>query len=148
MKNNLPKILATVFIIAAGAGFLIYSSKADAQYYKKVDEVMEEPAKWVGKSMQVHGYVKAGSIKEEIVEQKTLRTFVLEDEHKHVSIRVKHEGPKPDTFKDLSEVVAKGRLVKDGDGYVLEATDLMAKCPSKYEGAARNKKLDDKRPVF
>ena len=27
--------------------------------------------------------------------------------------------------------------------YVVDATELMAKCPSKYEGAQANKKLDE-----
>lgn len=144
-KNNLAKLIVTVSIIAAGAGFLIYSSKADAQYYKLVDELMQEPDEWVGKTMRVHGYVEVGSIHEEIVNQKTVRTFVLE--HKGKRIQVKHEGPKPDTFKDSSEVVAKGRIVQVDGQYVLEATELMAKCPSKYEGANANKHLD-KNPVF
>lgn len=148
MKNNVAKILVTVAVIAAGAGFLIYSSMGHAQYYKMVDELMTQPGangeatvseEWVGKTMRVHGYVEAGSIKEEIVAQKTVRTFILE--HKGKTIRVKHEGPKPDTFKDLSEVVAKGKIVKDNGQFVLEATELMAKCPSKYEGAPGNKDL-------
>ena len=67
-------------------------------------------------------------------------------------------GPKPDTFKDQSEVVATGHLVpaasmqavadklcskpgKEGcpikadaeQAYVVDASELMAKCPSKYK---------------
>jgi cytochrome c-type biogenesis protein CcmE len=146
-KNKLAKLIVTASIIAAGAGFLIYSSKANAEYYKLVDELMAEPHEWVGKTMRVHGFVVAGSIKENIVNQKTIRTFVLVGEKGTESIQVKHEGPVPDTFKDQSEVVAKGRVVKVDDQYVLEATELMAKCPSKYEGAPGNKQLD-KNPVF
>ena len=152
MKNNVAKILVTVAVIAAGAGFLIYSSMGHAQYYKMVDELMTQPGEngeatiseeWVGKTLRVHGYVEAGSIVENIVAQKTVRTFVLE--HKGKTIRVKHEGPKPDTFKDLSEVVAKGKIVKDNGQFILEATELMAKCPSKYEGAPGNKDLGKKK---
>ena len=155
MKKNVTKLLATVAVIAAGTGFLIYSSMGHAQYYKMVDELMTQPGqsgettvdeRWVGKTMRVHGYVEAGSIKEDIVAQKTVRTFTLE--HKGKTIKVKHEGPKPDTFKDLSEVVAKGTIVKEGDRYVLEATELMAKCPSKYEGAPGNKNLGKKKNNF
>lgn len=146
-KNNLTKLLLTVAIIAGGTGFLIYSSISHAEYYKMVDEVMAEPNKYEGKTLRIHGYVEAGSIQEEIVNQQTLRTFVLE--HNGKAIHVKHEGPAPDTFKDLSEVVANGRFIETGDGqYVLEATELMAKCPSKYEGAGANKKLGQEPPVF
>jgi cytochrome c-type biogenesis protein CcmE len=150
MKNPLIKVMLTVAIVAGGIGFLIHSSMGSAEYYKMVDELNTElkdkPDKWNGKTIKVHGYVEAGSIKEDIVNQKTVRTFVLEN--KGQIIRVKHEGPKPDTFKDLSEVVAVGSLVKEGDQYVVHATELMAKCPSKYEGAGQNKDLGEQQKVF
>lgn len=146
MKTPLIKVMLTVAIVAGGIGFLVHSSMGNAQYYKMVDELMTEPGKWDGKTLRVHGYVEAGSIKEEIVSQKTVRTFVLE--HKGQSIRVMHEGPKPDTFKDLSEVVAKGTIVEKDGQYMLHATELMAKCPSKYEGAGQNKDLGQQQKVF
>jgi len=159
MKINVTKWIMTAAVVAAGAGFLIYSSMGHAQYYKMVDELMITEGEanpnhvsdeWVGKTMRVHGYVEAGSIDENIVAQKTIRTFTLE--HKGKTIKVRHEGPKPDTFKDLSEVVAKGTIVKETvDGkvvHILEATELMAKCPSKYEGAPGNKNLGKKTNNF
>lgn len=146
MQSRLIKIILTIAIIAGSAGFLIYSSVGHAEYYKMVHELMAEPDEWVGKTLRVHGYVKAGSIEEKIVEQKYVRTFVLENQGQ--LIHVSHEGPKPDTFKDLSEVVAKGRVVKKDGMYVLEATELSAKCPSKYEGAANNKDLSRDQDVF
>ena len=92
-------------------------------------------------------WVVAGTIKEKVVNQETIRTFVLHKDGK--KIRVFNRGPKPDTFKDQSECVATGRILPasevaelakaldvraDGElTYVVEATDLMAKCPSKYE---------------
>ena len=91
-----------------------------------------------------------------------MRTFVLHKDGK--KIRVFNKGPKPDTFKDQSEVVATGTIVPaasdgrrsrprstsaiDSDmAYVVDATELMAKCPSKYEGAQANKNLDDELQV-
>ena len=91
------------------------------------------------------------------------RTFVLQKGGK--KIRVFSTGPKPDTFKDQSEVVATGRLVPAKDlaaladalckdkptglgcpvrvdaeqTWVVDSTELMAKCPSKYDGATSNK---------
>ena len=115
------------------------------------------------KSLKVHGFVEAGSIIEAVVNQETQRTFVLQKGGK--KIRVFSKGPTPDTFKDQSEVVASGRLLPaaelqkladdicaktktsvgcpvrtDGEqAWVVESTELMAKCPSKYEGATSNK---------
>jgi len=146
MNKTTIKLLVTVTIIAGGIGFLINSSMSSAQYYKMVDELMVAPDDWVGKTMRVHGFVEAGSIDEQIVDKKTLRTFTLE--HKGHSIVVTHEGPKPDTFKDRSEVVAKGRLIRDGGEVKLVADELMAKCPSKYEGADKNRDLGERKKVF
>ena len=66
-------------------------------------------AQWEGKELKVHGWVEAGSIVEKVVNQETHRTFVLQKDGK--KIRVFSVGPKPDTFKDQSEVVATGHLV-------------------------------------
>ena len=139
MNHRIIKLLLTVAIVAGGTTFLVYSSRGDVQYYKMVDELMADPAPWTGKTMKVHGYTKAGTIDERIEDQQMRRTFVLENKGKE--ILVKHHGPKPDTFKDLSEVVAQGRVVQEDGKYVLHAEELMAKCPSKYEGAERNRNL-------
>jgi cytochrome c-type biogenesis protein CcmE len=167
--STLTKIALTVLVILGGGGFLVYSSVSHAQHYMMVDELVKTPLEqWNGKELKVHGYVEAGSIVENVVGQVQRRSFVLAKEGK--KIRVFSQGPKPDTFKDQSEVVATGRLVKademqalatdlcksDGKAvlgcpirsdaeqvWVVDATDLMAKCPSKYDGATSNK-LDTK----
>ncbi len=133
MRNRALKLGVTGAILAAGVGLLIYSSLADAEYYKMVDETMDSPEEWTGKSMRIHGYVEPGSIHEEIVDQQTQRTIVLEKKGKRILVR--HEGPVPDSFRDMSEIVARGKLTKVGGEYVFEARELTAKCPSKYEGA-------------
>ena len=126
------KILLSVAVLAVGGGLLIRSSIAEADYYKHVHEVQADPARYTGKRLKVHGFVEAGSIDEKIVGHDVTRTFVLE--YQGQRIRVRHKGPKPDTFRDLAEVVAAGKLVKQPDGeLVVEASELMAKCPSKYE---------------
>jgi cytochrome c-type biogenesis protein CcmE len=145
MSSKSVKIIATAAIVLAGGAFLIWSSMADAQPYKMVDKLMQEPDKYAGKTMRVHGYVEPGSIEEKIINQSTQRTFVIENEGKRIF--VKHHGPKPDTFRDRSEVVAKGKLVNENGEYVFHASELMAKCPSKYEGAP-TKDHSEQKPVF
>ena len=139
MNNRIIKLVLTVAVVAAGVSFLVISSMGSTQYYKMVDELMTEPEPFVGKTMRVHGYVEPGSIVETIEDQKTVRTFVLEN--KGHSIQMHHDGPVPDTFKDKSEVVAKGTFKKTADGYRFEAIEIMAKCPSKYEGLPEDEKL-------
>lgn len=136
------KILLSVSILGAAAGVLFYSSMSEAEYYKHVHEVLENPERFRDTSLKVHGFVEAGSIKEEIRDQNIHRTFILQYEGQR--IRVTHSGPKPDTFRDLSEVVARGTFIhKDGE-YMLEAVELMAKCPSKYAANQRSKQVSKK----
>jgi cytochrome c-type biogenesis protein CcmE len=159
MQNStLAKIALTAAVAVAGVGFLVKSSLGSAQHYKMVDELVGEGdwGQWDGKELKVHGWVQAGSIVEKVVAQETFRTFLLQREGK--KIRIFNKGPKPDTFKDQSEVVATGHLMPAADmkkladsmgvqiendmPYVVDSTELMAKCPSKYDGAQGNRKLD------
>jgi cytochrome c-type biogenesis protein CcmE len=129
---------------------LIVSISATAcdfsQPYKMVDELMKSPAEYKGKEMKIHGWVEPGSINEKVVDQETHRSFVLMREGK--KIVVNHMGPKPDTFRDQSEVVAAGVLTEKNGEYIFEAKELQAKCPSKYEGAQGNKNLLKDDPKF
>ena len=160
MQNStLAKIALTAAVAVAGVGFFVKSTLGHTQHYKMVDELMaSDLSQWNGKQLKVHGWVQAGSIRELVVDQKTQRTFVLTKEGKR--IRVFSEGPKPDTFKDQSEVIASGALVPAAEkralaqslgvtleadlDYVVDATKLDAKCPSKYDAARESKDLSTK----
>jgi cytochrome c-type biogenesis protein CcmE len=157
MQNStLAKIALTAAVAVAGGGFFVKSTLGHTQHYKMVDELMAtDLSQWSGKELKVHGWVQAGTIREQVVDQKTQRTFVLTKEGK--KIRVFSSGPTPDTFKDQSEVIASGALVPAAEkrelarslgvtleadlDYVVDATKLDAKCPSKYDGARANKDL-------
>ena len=152
-KSTLGKVVLTAVVAVCGVGFLVKSSASSAQHYMMVHELMKtDLASGKDKELKVHGWVEAGSIKESVVNQETHRTFLLQREGK--KIRVFSSGPKPDTFKDQSEVVATGHLVPAAQmkdlaaslgvtiesdmPYVEDSTELMAKCPSKYDGARIN----------
>jgi cytochrome c-type biogenesis protein CcmE len=159
MQNStIAKLALTAAVVVGGVAFFAKSAGSNTQHYKMVDQLLEaDLGKLGGQELKVHGWMVAGSIKEKIVNQETVRTFILHKDDK--KIRVFSKGPKPDTFKDQSEVVATGTIVPsaqmaamaasldvriDSDmEYVVDATELMAKCPSKYEGAQANKKLDE-----
>ena len=153
-RSTLGKIVLTAAVAVFGVGFLVKSSVSSAQHYKMVDDLLStDLASWKDKELKVHGWVESGSIHEQVIGQETDRTFLLQKGGK--KIRVFSTGPAPDTFKDQSEVVATGHLVASADmakragklgiaiesdmPYVVDSTDLMAKCPSKYDGANANK---------
>ncbi len=159
MQNGtVLKIVLTAAVAVGGVVFFVKSTLGNSVPYYMVDTLVEGQTldKFGDQQLQVHGWVVAGSLKEKVINQQTIRTFVLQKEGK--KIRVFNKGPKPDTFSDQAEVVATGRIVaadkvKDvaaelgaplEDAYVVEATDLSAKCPSKYDGANANRNLVDK----
>jgi cytochrome c-type biogenesis protein CcmE len=119
--------VTTLVLTLAFAGLLWSTLKEDTQYYKLVDEVMAEPAAWHGKRLQLHGYVVDKSImrKPDTLEYR----FQIQNNGKVVPAR--YTGVVPDTFKDGSEVVLKGKL--GPEGFTVDPNGVMAKCPSKYE---------------
>jgi cytochrome c-type biogenesis protein CcmE len=139
--STVVKVLLSIAVLALVVGFFRYTARGHTSHYKMVDEVMVAWGSWVQKPLKVHGWVEPGSIDEKVIDQETVRTFVLE--HKGKRIRVRNKGPKPDSFKDKSEVVAEGKIVEENGEPVLEATNLMAKCPSKYEGAPKDQLFED-----
>jgi len=115
-------------LVAGGAliSLLWATVSSGAEYYKYVDEVATDPGAWKGKRLQIHGHVEAGSIQR----RKGTLEYRFVVERNGSSIPVSYTGIVPDTFKDKSEVVVKGRFGADGR---FVGTDVMAKCPSKYE---------------
>ena len=127
MSKAIKIAVTTLVLTLAFAGLLWSTLKEDTQYYKLVDEVMAAPAAWEGKRLQLHGYVVEKSIlrKPDTLEYR----FQIQNNGKVVPAR--YTGVVPDTFKDGSEVVLKGRL--GPDGFLVDPNGVMAKCPSKYE---------------
>ena len=130
MSHKAAKIGATSIVLVAAFGMLLYSTLGESmQYYKYVDEVMAQPTAWEGKKLQVHGNVVPGSIKR----KRDSLEYVFDLQRNGKVIHAYYGGIVPDTFKNDAEVVLTGRLTPDG----FMATDMTAKCPSKYEAAPR-----------
>ncbi|HTM19676.1 MAG TPA: cytochrome c maturation protein CcmE [Kofleriaceae bacterium] len=155
MNARTGKLMATIGVALAGVGFIVYSALSNSQPTQDVDDIVaqwkasgDSRGKMLHKGMGLHGYVEAGSIKSDVVGQKTKREFVLTLNDGRMKVR--HEGPVPDTFREGAEVVARGKLVQDAGGeLVFEARELMAKCPSKYEGGGpQGYKGGGEKPLF
>ena len=127
MKPKHIKIAVTAAVLALALGGLFYSTLAEGtEYYVHVDEVMTDPGAWQGKRLQLHGFVVDKSI---FVKQETLE-YRFQIQNKGSVVPASYTGIVPDTFKDGSEVVLKGRL--EPNGFAVEPNGVMAKCPSKY----------------
>ena len=132
MNQKFIRIGITVFVLAAAFGGLMwFSLREDTEYYKHVDEVMVSPQQWVGKALQLHGYVVPGSIERARRDSLEWRFKVS---NKGSTVNASYHGVVPDTFKDDAEVVLRGRLT--AAGFNVMPNGVMAKCPSKYEPKA------------
>lgn len=119
-------ISATVIIASLG-GLMSLSLGETAAYYKHVDEVMTAPQQWYDKNLQLHGHVVDGSI----MRRPNTLDYRFRVHANGQVVQASYTGIVPDTFKDGSEVVLRGRLAPHG--FEVEPDGVMAKCPSKYE---------------
>ena len=129
MSAKTAKVSLTVVVLATAFGVLLYTSLGESmQYYKYADEVMASPTEWQGKRLQVHGFVVPGSI----ARKPDTLEYRFDMQRNGKVMRAYYTGVVPDTFKDESEVVLTGELRGDTS---FHATEMTAKCPSKYEEA-------------
>ena len=128
MKHKAVKIGLTSLVLVLALGGLLYSTLSEGtEYYKHVDEVMANPGAWQGKNLQLHGFV----VKDSILRKRDSLEYRFKVQSKGAVVDATYTGIVPDTFKDDSEVVLKGRL--DASGFRVAPNGVMAKCPSKYE---------------
>jgi cytochrome c-type biogenesis protein CcmE len=129
MSHKAAKLGLTTLVLATAFGILLYTTMGESmQYYKYVDEVAGQPQAWAGKTLQVHGYVVPGSI----ARKRDALEYQFQLQRNGQVLRAYYTGVVPDTFKNDAEVVLTGQLTPNG----FMASEMTAKCPSKYEEAA------------
>lgn len=134
MANKLVSGLVTLAVVGGGIGYLFYSSQSEAfEYYKHVDEVQREITELRGRRLQLHGYVQPGSILRKLDRDHQQMEYKFTVVNCDATMNVRYLGLVPDTFKEKAEVVIKGKIESD-DLFV--ASEISAKCPSKYESKA------------
>jgi len=122
----------TIFIVFAAVigiiGYLILSGFDDTTvaYYQTVDELKTLGVSADGKSYRVSGQVVAGSVVR--AEDGLSMTFTIDELGN--TMPVIYHGIIPDTFKEGAGVLLEGKYANGR----FEATNIMTKCASKYEG--------------
>jgi cytochrome c-type biogenesis protein CcmE len=123
------RIAAAVVIIL---GTIIYLSvsgaNADKSYYVTIGELQAMGNKAYTRHLRVAGDVAPNSIQR----SGTNAHFVLSEQGHTLQVSYQGIEPPPDTFKDGSQALAMGTYGRDG---VFHATELQAKCASKYAAA-------------
>jgi cytochrome c-type biogenesis protein CcmE len=113
-------IIGTLVWLAAGG---INEGKT---YYRTVAELEQMGPAAMGQRIRVAGDVEPGTI----VRQGKQVSFVLKQEGRRLKVVYKGSEPLPDTLRDSSQALADGRMGPDN---VFEASQIQAKCASKYE---------------
>ena len=125
MTTKAIKIALTCVVLAAALGGLMYTTLSEGtEYYIHVDEVMQNPSAWQDKKLQLHGFVA------DLRQRPNSLDYRFDVQFNGKVIPATYTGVVPDTFKNASEVVLKGRLVEGA--FMVEPNGVMAKCPSKY----------------
>jgi cytochrome c-type biogenesis protein CcmE len=84
--------------------------------------------------VRLHGWIKAGTI---IHVGSDLHAFTLQRNGQ--AMRVWYRGQVPDTFRDQSEAIVLGTVLREDGTWWLSATEVMTKCGGKYDGGSRNR---------
>jgi len=111
-------------------------------YYQTLGEFLAaaEP----GRPVRVHGFVVPGSIERDVPGKQV--SFRVQETAPHAGGSAEGALPviyasleTPDLFKDGAEVVVEGELA--GAAGTFHASNVLAKCPSKFEGQAAEASL-------
>jgi cytochrome c-type biogenesis protein CcmE len=132
-------LLVALLVIGAGVLVLVFFSGKDAMKFDiKVEELLSQREKFTGRSVRVEGALKRGSLMRR--DSPCEYRFTLGKSGQELPVRFAG-CVVPDTFRDMPGmdvmVTATGKLEPGGH---FEASDIMAKCPSKYEMQERAQK--------
>jgi cytochrome c-type biogenesis protein CcmE len=123
------KIVIAAVVIIATMGWLAFTGVRDNKsYYVTIGELQAMGNKAYVRHLRVAGNVAPGSIHR----TGTYVDFALLEQNRRLQVSYKGVEPPPDTFKDDAQALAVGTFGHDG---VFHATQLQAKCASKYAPA-------------
>jgi cytochrome c-type biogenesis protein CcmE len=152
-KGRFKFIIGGLLIVAAIVYLIVSSTRASAQYFMTVDELAEKGGSVAGRDLRISGAVIGDSIQ---YDPDTLNlTFVvahIPGDNKDIEaagglatvlhdavedparnrLTVVYNGPMPDLLQNEAQAIMTGKMGDDG---VFYATELLLKCPTKYEEA-------------
>ena len=130
-RSQSLRIAIAVVVVLGVVGWLAVSGiQANKSYYVTITELQGMGDKAFTRHLRVAGNVAPGSI----THSGTHAQFVLLEQGKRLPVQYAGEEPPPDTFKDNAQALAIGTFGRDG---VFHATELQAKCASKYAPAQK-----------
>ena len=130
-KGNVGLLIGLLVMCGAILSLLFFSFDKSSAYAKDVDELIREKDKYPDRSVRVQGMLVKGTL----VHRDQPCEYRFEMKSKGTVLPVRYpQCIVPDTFRDMPGmdvmVTAEGKLNSEGH---FEASNIMAKCPSKYE---------------
>ncbi len=153
LAGRMKFVIGGLLIFAAVVYLIISSTQASAQYFLTVDELIAKGRSIQGKDVRISGAVIGNTVNydpqslnltfaianipgdNKTIEAQgglsaVLHNAVIDPNRQHLA--VVYNGPKPDLLRDEAQAIITGKLGEDGNFY---ATELLLKCPTKYEEA-------------
>jgi cytochrome c-type biogenesis protein CcmE len=127
------QIAASLLVVGGGLAWLILGSgDSDSMvYYKTVDELLAERPRFEGGPVRVNGLLVEGSVRA----RPGTDQFRFDLAKNGTRVAVEYAGILPDSMLPGRELVVQGVLQPGAD--LLLASEILTKCPSKYEDVAR-----------
>lgn len=127
-------LLAGVAIAGAVAYLVIANTGTSAEYYMTIGELHTCAPSCDTRSVRVAGWVVPNTVQRD--EKTQVVHFTVSDTQaaSSPSMAVVYGGVVPDIFKSGIQVVVEGHVVNG----VFQASNLLAKCPSKFQSATPN----------
>ena len=123
------KIIVAAVLVLGTVGWLSYTGINETkEYYVTIGELNALGNKAYTRHLRVAGNVVPGSIQRSGPDAQ----FELIEQNRVLKVNYQGSEPPPDTFKDDAQALAVGTYGRDG---VFHATQLQAKCASKYAPA-------------
>ncbi|MBI2321055.1 MAG: cytochrome c maturation protein CcmE [Chloroflexi bacterium] len=123
------KLLVCGVLIASALVYLVSTAMSTTMvYYVTAPELKSGTGAAARDQVRLAGWVVGPSVERQ---GNSLR-FAVTDLMSGEQVQVTYKGVVPDIFGDGIEVIVDGRYARERE--VFEATTLLAKCPSKFEG--------------
>lgn len=125
--------IATVVIVGTILYLAVTGVEANKSYYVTIQELQSMGNRAYTRHLRVAGSVEPGSIRRNGPHAQ----FVLMEQGRKLQVSYMGSDPPPDTFKGNALALAVGMYGRDG---VFHATQVQAKCASKYAPAKPGEK--------
>ncbi len=129
-NRQLKFIIGGVVVLGLIAYLMISAIQSAGAYYREVHEVLSQQTALTGKAIRVSGDIVPGSIQYDSANLQ-LNFKISDPTNAQQQLPIHFHGVKPDQMeREGSSAIVEGTLKTGG---VVEANNLLLKCPSRYE---------------